>query len=89
MWNIFRFLKTTRCAKNSKKKRPRHRTGAPRVVLSFPFAKSFRCSSGSNNECKGEGERHGLRQVSLREDNNRGAIRERTKRSGFGEFLKR
>ncbi len=54
MWNILRFLKTTRCAKNSKKKRPRHRSGAPRVVLSFPFGKSSSCSSGSKNECKGE-----------------------------------
>jgi len=57
MWNILRFLKTTRCAKNSKKKRPRHRSGAPRVVLSFPFGKSSSCSSGSNNEYKGEDRR--------------------------------
>jgi hypothetical protein len=34
-----------------------------------------------------ERERERLRQVSLREDNNRGAISERTKRSGFGEFF--
>lgn len=90
MWNILRLPKTTRCAKNSKKKRPKAQKRSSKGWSFFPLCEELQLEQRQQQRVQRrgqEGEREGLRQVSLREDNNRGAISERTKRSGFGEFF--
>jgi hypothetical protein len=60
------------------------------LVFLSPLRRAAAAAAAATTSAKartGGREREGLRQVSLREDNNRVAISERTKRSGFGEFF--